>query len=233
MARFAARIMAGEKIADMGIPAEPVVAGVAVKEAVFPFDRFEVDVLLGPEMRSTGEVMGFDESFGMAIAKAQASAGPLLPVRGGTLVVTVNDRDKPTITPIARRFHEMGFEILATVGTATYLKGRGVPARVVKKIHEGRPHCGDSVISGDVDLLINTPLGKLTQRDDYQLRRTALQRGLPYTTTISAASAACDAILALKSREGRVKSLQEWHSWREAVALEAEPQQVDATSATP
>jgi carbamoyl-phosphate synthase large subunit len=105
----------------------------------------------------------------------------------------------------------MGFKILATVGTARYLRSRGVPAESVQKVHEGRPHCGDAIVSGKVQLLINTPLGKLTQRDDYLLRRTALQYGVPYTTTISAASAACDAILARRSRSGSVRSLQEWH----------------------
>ena len=110
LARLAARVMAGEKFADMDVPDEPPVAGVAVKEAVFPFARFEVDILLGPEMRSTGEVMGFDDSFGMAIAKAQASSYNLLPVKGGVLIVTVNDRDKPTVTPILRRLHDLGFD---------------------------------------------------------------------------------------------------------------------------
>ena len=144
----------------------------------------------------------------------------MLPLEG-TVLVTVNDRDKPTVTPIVRRFHEMGFRVLATTGTAAYLKGRGVPVSTVKKVHEGRPHCGDLMVSGAVQLLINTPLGKLTQQDDYLLRRTALQRGIPYTTTISAASAACDAVLARRSRSGSVRSLQEWYEARAAMGAEA------------
>jgi carbamoyl-phosphate synthase large subunit len=209
LARLAARVMAGEKIADMGIPSEPVVAGVAVKEAVFPFNRFEVDVLLGPEMRSTGEVMGFDESFGMAIAKAQAAAGPLLPVRGGRLAVTVNDRDKQTVTPILRRFADMGYEILATKGTHAHLVRLGIPAERIYKVGEGRPHIVDAIVSGEVDLLINTPLGKKSQFDDYAMRRAAITYGVPYMTTMSATSAACDALIALRSRKYSVRTVQE------------------------
>jgi carbamoyl-phosphate synthase large subunit len=126
--------------------------------------------------------------------------------------VTVNDHDKATVTPIVRRFHEMGFRILATEGTARYLNGRGIPVERVLKVHEGRPNPSDLIVSGEVQLLINTPLGKLTQRDDYFIRRTALQHRVPYTTTMSAASAACDAVLALRSRRGTVRCLQEWYS---------------------
>jgi carbamoyl-phosphate synthase large subunit len=209
LARLAARVMAGEKIADLGIPSDPVVAGVAVKEAVFPFDRFEVDVLLGPEMRSTGEVMGFDESFGMAIAKAQAAAGPLLPVKGGKLAVTVNDGDKQTVTPILRRFADMGYEILATKGTYAHLVRLGIPAERIYKVGEGRPHIVDAIVSGEVDLLINTPLGKKSQYDDYAMRRAAITYGVVYMTTMSATSAACDALIALRSRKYAVRTIQE------------------------
>jgi carbamoyl-phosphate synthase large subunit len=184
---------------------------VAVKEAVFPFAKLpNVDTLLGPEMRSTGEVMGIADSFGMAFAKAQIGADGALPL-SGAIFVTVNDSDKPTVLPIVRRFHEMGFAVYATAGTARYLGQRGVPAKLVAKVHEGRPNAIDLVSSGTVQLLINTPLGKLTQRDDYLMRRTALQHRMPYSTTMSAASAACDAILALRSREGQVCALQEWY----------------------
>jgi carbamoyl-phosphate synthase large subunit len=211
LVKLAAGVMVGESLAALVGLDEETPPYVAVKEAVFPFSKLpNVDTLLGPEMRSTGEVMGIADSFGMAFAKAQDGAGGQLPLEG-TVLVTVNDRDKGTVTPIVRRFHEMGFKILATVGTARYLRSRGVPAESVQKVHEGRPHCGDAIVSGKVQLLINTPLGKLTQRDDYLLRRTALQYGVPYTTTISAASAACDAILARRSRSGSVRSLQEWH----------------------
>ena len=209
LARLAARLMAGEKLADMDVPDEPPVAGVAVKEAVFPFSRFEVDILLGPEMRSTGEVMGFDDSFGMAIAKAQASSYNLLPVGGGVLVVTVNDRDKATVTPILRRLHDLGFEIRATKGTHEYLTRLGIPAVRVFKVGEGRPHIVDQIVSGEVAMLINTPMGKKSQYDDYAMRRAAITHNIPYFTTMSATSAACGALIALRSRTYQVRTLQE------------------------
>ena len=208
LARLAARVMAGEKLVDLGVQEEPPVPGVAVKEAVFPFNRFDVDVLLGPEMRSTGEVMGFDDSFGMAFAKAQISAGNPLPEEG-TLIVTVNDSDKETVTPILRRFRDLGFEIMATQGTRDYLERLGVPAERVYKVNEGQPNIVDHIITGDIVLLINTPLGKKSQYDDYAMRRAAITHKLPYLTTMSATSAACDAIIALKSRQREVRSVQE------------------------
>jgi len=208
LARLASRVMVGEKLVDLGVQEEPPVPGVAVKEAVFPFNRFDVDVLLGPEMRSTGEVMGFDDSFGMAFAKAQISAGNPLPEKG-TLIVTVNDSDKETVTPILRRFRDLGFEIMATQGTKNYLDRLGVPAKRVYKVNEGRPSIVDHIITGDVALLINTPLGKKSQYDDYAMRRAAITHKLPYLTTMSATSAACDAIIALKSRQREVRSIQE------------------------
>ena len=208
LARLAARVMAGEKLVDLGVQEEPPVPGVAVKEAAFPFNRFDVDVLLGPEMRSTGEVMGFDDSFGMAFAKAQISAGNPLPEEG-TLIVTVNDSDKETVIPILRRFRDLGFEIMATQGTRDYLERLGVPAERVYKVNEGQPNIVDHIITGDIVLLINTPLGKKSQYDDYAMRRAAITHKLPYLTTMSATSAACDAIIALKSRQREVRSVQE------------------------
>ncbi len=208
LARLAARIMAGERLADLNVPEEPPVPGVAVKEAAFPFNRFDVDVLLGPEMRSTGEVMGFDDSFGMAFAKAQVSAGNVLP-DSGRVIVTVNDGDKATVTPILRRFHDMGFTIMATKGTREYLARLGVPAEPVFKVGENRPNIVDLIVSGEVALLINTPLGKQSQYDDYAMRRAAITYKVPYLTTMSATSAACDAMIALRSREREVRSLQE------------------------
>jgi carbamoyl-phosphate synthase large subunit len=209
LARLAARIMTGEKLADMGLPDEPPVRGVAVKEAAFPFNRFDVDTLLGPEMRSTGEVMGFDDSFGMAFAKAQVSAGNVLPEEPGLMIVTVNDQDKATVTPILRRFHDLGFKILATGGTQEYLARLGVPAERVYKVNEGRPNIVDHIVSGNVKLLINTPLGKKSTFDDYAMRRAAIMYRTPYLTTMSATSAACDALIALKARTRSVRSLQE------------------------
>ena len=208
LARLAARVMAGEKLVDLGVQEEPPVPGVAVKEAAFPFNRFDVDVLLGPEMRSTGEVMGFDDSFGMAFAKAQISAGNPLPEEGA-LIVTVNDSDKETVTPILRRFRDLGFEIMATQGTRNYLDRLGVPTTRVYKVNEGQPSIVDHINTGDIVLLINTPLGKKSQYDDYAMRRAAITHKLPYLTTMSATSAACDAIIALKSRQREVCSIQE------------------------
>jgi carbamoyl-phosphate synthase large subunit len=209
LARVAARVLAGERLVDMGLPEDPVVRDVAVKEAVFPFNKIpDADPQLGPEMRSTGEVMGWADSFGLAFAKAQVSADGSLPLEG-RVVVTVHDRDKPAAAPIVRRFHQLGFEIVATEGTARYLRGRGVPCDFVLKVHEGRPNIIDLLLSGDIQLLLNTPLGKHAQQDDYMIRRAAITRGVPYTTTLSAASAATDAIMALRFRELSVRSLQE------------------------
>jgi carbamoyl-phosphate synthase large subunit len=211
LAKLAAAVMLGRTLDELGVPDELPVAGVAVKEAVFPFTKLPgVDTVLGPEMRSTGEAMGLADSFGMAFAKAQIAADGSLPLEGAVFV-TVNDSDKPTVVPIVRRFHELGFRILATEGTQRYLRARGVPAERVMKVHEGRPNAIDLIVSGEVHLLINTPLGKFTQADDYAIRRAALMHRVPYTTTMSAASAAGDAIIALRSRTGSVRSLQEWH----------------------
>ena len=209
LARLAARVMAGERLRDLGVESDPEVPGVAVKEAVFPFNRFDVDIILGPEMKSTGEVMGFDDSLGMAYAKAQAGAMNVLPKDGGKLVVTVNDRDKATVTPILRRFHDLGFQILATAGTHDYITRLGIPAERILKVGEGRPDLVDLIVSGEVDLLINTPLGKRSQYDDYSMRRAAITHNIPYLTTMSATSAACDAIIALRSVAPQVCSLQE------------------------
>ncbi|CAN5693695.1 carbamoyl-phosphate synthase large subunit [soil metagenome] len=207
-ARLAARLMAGKRIADLDLPDEPPVPGIAVKEAVLPFNKFDVDIILGPEMRSTGEVMGFDESFGMAFAKAELSAGSPVPSEG-TVCVTVNNRDKSTVAPIVRRFHDLGFRIIATEGTWRYLRARGIPADRVFKVGEGRPNIVDLMISGGIQLLINTPLGKKSQYDDYAMRRMAITRKVSYCTTLSAASAACDAAIALRSRVREVRSLQD------------------------
>ncbi|MEX0893671.1 MAG: carbamoyl-phosphate synthase large subunit [Gemmatimonadota bacterium] len=207
-ARLAARVMGGARLADLDVPEEPPVVGVAVKEAVFPFNKFDVDIILGPEMRSTGEVMGFDASFGMAFAKASISAGSALP-SSGTVCVTVNDADKANATTILRRFHDAGFRVLATEGTHRYLRARGVPAELVFKVGEGRPNIVDLLISGEIDLLINTPLGRQSQFDDFALRRAAITYRRPYCTTLSAAAAAVDAAVALASRRREVMSLQE------------------------
>ena len=210
-ASLAAAVMAGKTLDELNLQDSVDQPYVAVKEAVFPFNKLHgVDLILGPEMRSTGEVMGIAESFGMAYAKSQHAADGPLPLEGGVFV-TVNDHDKVTVVPIARRLHELGFRIYATDGTARHLRVRGIPAERVLKVYEGRPNAIDLLVSGQIRLLINTPLGKLTQQDDYTIRAAALAHRVPYTTTMSAASAACDAIIALRSRERTVCSLQEWH----------------------
>ena len=212
LASLAARVMLGETLEDIGFTEEIVPTYVSVKEAVFPFNKFAgTDPVLGPEMRSTGEVMGISDSFGSAFAKAQLAASNGLPLEG-VVLITVIDADKPTVTPIARRFHEMGFEIMATAGTAAYLRARGIPAQRVFKVHEGRPNCLDMIVNRDVQLLVNTPMGKHAQLDDYLLRQAAIVNRVSYTTTMSAASAASDAILSLRSRRPRVQSLQEWQA---------------------
>ena len=212
LASIAARVMAGEKLADIGFTEEVIAPYVAVKEAVFPFNKFrEFDPILGPEMRSTGEVMGTAESFGSAFYKAQLAADNGLPM-SGAIFVSVNDSDKASVTPIVRRFHELGFVIHATEGTGRHLRKLGIPATRVYKVHEGRPHVLDLIVNGTVQLLINTPMGKRAQKDDYSMRQAAIAHHIPYTTTLSAASAACDAVLAMRSRPASVTSLQEWHS---------------------
>jgi carbamoyl-phosphate synthase large subunit len=212
LASLAARVMLGDTLEDVGLVEEIVPPYVSVKEAVFPFNKFAgTDPVLGPEMRSTGEVMGISDSFGSAFAKSQLAASNGLPL-GGSVLITVIDDDKPTVTPIARRFHEMGFEITATAGTAAYLRARGIPARRVFKVHEGRPNCLDMIVNRETQLLINTPMGKHAQLDDYLLRQAAIVNRVSYTTTMSAANAACDAILSLRSRRPRVRALQEWQT---------------------
>ena len=217
LASLAARTMMGETLAEMGFTEEIVPPYVSVKEAVFPFNKFAgTDPVLGPEMKSTGEVMGIADSFGQAFGKAQLAASNGLPVEGAILV-TVNDSDKASVTPIARRFHEMGFRLFATTGTARFLRARGIPCERTLKIHEGRPNCFDLIINRDVQLLINTPFGKHAQRDDYTMRQAAIRHRIPYTTTLSAANAASDAILSIRSRPPGVRSLQEWQGMLEPV----------------
>ena len=212
LASIAARVMTGEKLADIGFTEEIIPPYVAVKEAVFPFNKFrEFDPILGPEMRSTGEVMGTAQSFGSAFYKAQLAADNGLP-HSGAIFVSVNDSDKASVTPIVRRFHELGFGIHATEGTARHLRKLGIPVARVYKVHEGRPHVIDLIVNGTVQLLINTPMGKRAQEDDYSMRQAAIAHHVPYTTTLSAANAACDAVLAIRSRPASVTSLQEWHA---------------------
>ena len=219
LASYAARVMLGETLEQIGFTEEIVPSYVSVKEAVFPFAKFrEFDPILGPEMRSTGEVMGIADTFGEAFAKAERAAGNGLPLQG-TVFVTVSDRDKANAVPIARRFRDLGFSIVATDGTARYLRERDVPCDLVQKVSVARPHGIDLIKNDKVQLLINTPLGKRAQKDDYSLRQAAIAHRVAYTTTLSAANAACDAIQSLKTVETSVRSLQEW----QAMLLPASP----------
>ena len=210
VAKIGARVMAGAKLAEFELDASAVAPHVAVKEAVFPFNRFaNVDIILGPEMRSTGEVMGLAPSFERAFAKAQEGAGVRLP-RDGTAFISVRTADKAASLPIARRLSEMGFRILATRGTATMLREAGIAAESVNKVLEGRPHCVDALRSGDIQLVINTASGAQSVADSFTIRRTALTHGVPHYTTISGARAATAAIGAMRAGTLEVAPLQSY-----------------------
>ena len=197
VAKIAARVMAGEPLSKFTLGMKLCNGHVAVKEAVFPFNRFPgVDTLLGPEMKSTGEVMGLDRDFGRAFAKSQLASGVRLPQQG-TVFVSVRDSDKAAITPIAAKLTTLGFHILATAGTCKHLNDHGIDAAFVKKVAEGRPHVLDSMKNGEVHLVINTTEGAVAIKDSYSLRRTALTSELPYYTTVAGARAAVEAIEAL------------------------------------
>jgi carbamoyl-phosphate synthase large subunit len=215
LAKMAARIMLGEKIADLGLPAEDApLEHVSVKEAVLPFDRFEgSDAVLGPEMRSTGEVMGVARDFPSAFAKAQAAAGAALP-DSGTVFITVTDSDKPAAVAVAQLLHDLGFTIVATRGTAEAIQRWGVPARVINKIADGSPHVVDLIESGEVDLVVNTPTGSGARTDGWEIRRAAVARGIPALTTLSAGLSAARAIAAARQGDVGVVSLQELHAAR-------------------
>ncbi len=212
LAKLACRIMLGETLADLDLPRDTTNGHVCVKEAVLPFDRFAgADSLLGPEMRSTGEVMGIARDFPTAFAKAQAAAGATLP-SGGTVFITVADGDKPAATGIATSLHDLGFEIIATRGTAGALNRMGIPARAINKIGEGSPHVVDWIQRGEVDLVINTPVGTGARTDGYEIRSAAVTRGIPCITTISGGMAAARAIAAARRGDPEVISLQEIHA---------------------
>jgi carbamoyl-phosphate synthase large subunit len=211
LAKLAARVMVGEKLRDLGFTSEIVPTHIGVKEAVFPFAKFPgVDTLLGPEMKSTGEVMGIDATFGVAFAKAQLGAGTILPL-DGTAFVSVQDADKAGLLPVARRLAECGFRLIGTRGTAEYLRGHGVPADTVNKVQDGSPHAVDAITAGQVQLVINTPKGSGAHQDSFPLRRAALEWRVPYFTTIAGASAAAEGIDYLRRGGLSVRSLQEYH----------------------
>jgi carbamoyl-phosphate synthase large subunit len=209
VAKLACRIMLGERISGLELPADTDNGYVCVKEAVLPFDRFAgADALLGPEMRSTGEVMGIARDFPTAFAKAQAAAGARLP-SSGTVFITVADNDKPAATGIATQLHDLGFRIVATRGTAQALNRMGIPAEAINKIAEGSPHVVDWIERGDVDLVINTPVGTGARSDGYEIRSVAVARRIPCITTMSGGMAAARAIAAAAHGAPEVISLQQ------------------------
>jgi carbamoyl-phosphate synthase large subunit len=210
IAKIAARVMAGETLASLAPAARPTLAHVAVKEAVFPFNRFPgVDLILGPEMKSTGEVMGLDADFGRAFAKSQLGSGTSLPL-AGTVFVSVRNHDKQAVVEPCRKLVEMGFKLVATSGTAQCLKDAGIPVDVVNKVLEGRPHIVDRMVSGGVQLIFNTTEGSQAISDSFSLRRTALTHAIPYYTTLAGAKASVHAIQALKSGSLEVGALQSY-----------------------
>jgi len=208
LAKLAAKVMAGMTLEELGFTKEIERPYFAVKEAVFPFLKFSgADIILGPEMLSTGEVMGLSDDFGMAFAKSQIAAGTNLPL-GGTVFLSVRDMDKPKAVLVGKKLHELGFKILATRGTCIELIKNNVPSEFVRKVVEGRPNIVDMMINGQVDLIINTTVGEQTIKDSFVIRRTALDRQIPYATTIRGAAAMAKAIEALQKKKIDVKAIQ-------------------------
>ena len=216
LAKVAARAMVGRSLKEQGLTGEISFDHIAVKEAVLPFAKFPgVDTLLGPEMKSTGEVMGIDTDFGLSFHKAQFGAGVRLPT-SGAVFISVNDRDKEAVIPVARRLSELGFRIVATRGTHARLKAHDILAESILKIQQGRPNILDAIKNRSIVLMVNTPAGEAAQADDHKIRQATLQYGIPYTTTLAGASAAVAGIESLK-RNGavRIRSLQEFHGKKE------------------
>jgi carbamoyl-phosphate synthase large subunit len=212
LAQVAARVMAGRTLASLGLEQDLVPAGVFVKSPVFPFVRFPgVDTILGPEMKSTGEVMGGAGSFGMAFMKAMLGVGQRLPEQG-TVCLSVNHDDKADVLPIARELAGMGFRIAGTRGTAAFLRTHGIDASVVYKVNEGRPSLADEIVNRRIAMVINTPLGRESFFDDKAVRRAAMMAGVPCITTITGAAAAVEAIRAMRSEGLDVRALQDYHT---------------------
>jgi carbamoyl-phosphate synthase large subunit len=209
-AKIAAKVMAGKSLAELGITEQPDPKHVSVKEVVFPFSKFPgVDVILGPEMRSTGEVMGIDQSFPLAYAKAQIAAGSVLPTRG-SVFISVRNGDKEAVVPVAKMLADAGFQILATAGTHEVLSKNDVPTTRIPKLREGRPNIQDQIKNGKVQLIINTPTTKGPQTDEGKIRAMAVLNKVPIVTTITGAHAAARAILAMQKEEWGVRPLQEY-----------------------
>ncbi len=210
IAKIAARVIAGERLAAFTLTPRARRAHVAVKEAVFPFARFPgVDLLLGPEMKSTGEVMGLDSDFGRAFAKSQLGSGNTLPLQG-RVFVSVRDHDKSALVEPCGRLVALGFALVATRGTAALLRQAGLPVETVNKVVEGRPHIVDRMLAGEVQLIFNTTEGAQAIEDSFSIRRTALTNEIPYYTTVAGARAAVQAIIALKSGGLEVAPLQSY-----------------------
>jgi len=210
LAKIAARVMAGKSLAELGIVDEIVPKHISVKESVFPFAKFPgVDTILGPEMKSTGEVMGIGDTFAQAYAKAQSGAGVKLPVNG-KVFISVKDSDKKHIVSTAKRLYAQGFELVATRGTASYLQDRGIPVQVVNKVLEGRPHIVDAIKNNEICMVINTTLGAQAVKDSFSIRRNTLINNVAYYTTASGARAAVDGIIAMSQSKLAVKSIQEY-----------------------
>lgn len=210
LAQVAAKVMAGRKLEELGLTAEIKPRHFAVKEAVLPFSRFpEVDIILGPEMRSTGEVMGIDPDFGLAFAKSQLAAGTPLPLEG-KIFVTVANRDKGEAIALSREFSKLGFGIIATAGTAAALRTGEIEVEEVKRLQEGEPNILQYIERGEVGLIINTPSGTGSQTDEARMRQKALARGVSIITTMRAAGAALEGIKMLRKKGMDVLSLQEY-----------------------
>jgi carbamoyl-phosphate synthase large subunit len=209
VAKIAAKVMAGMTLPELGIDREPIPAHVSIKESVFPFRKFVgVDIVLGPEMRSTGEVMGISERFSIAFAKSQLAAGVLLPTKG-RIFVSVSGRHKQQIVDLSARLQNLGFQLMATSGTAKRLEEAGIPVERVKKLGEGKPNLLDHLIDGNVALILNTPSGKGARTDEGRIRAAAVQHGISSITTIQAAEAAVMAMEALREEEMEVQALQD------------------------
>ncbi len=216
LAKVAARVAAGKSLAELGLVDDLVAHGVFVKSPVFPFVRFPgVDTILGPEMKSTGEVMGGAENFGAAFSKAMMGAGQRLPEHG-CVFISVNNSDKQSVLPIARDLAQLGFSLTATRGTAAFLRVHGIDVEVIYKVNEGRPNIADQIVNGKIDLVVNTPLGRDSFFDDRSVRRAATMGQVPCITTLTGASAAVSAIKALRSQALTVRSLQDYYSGVEA-----------------
>jgi carbamoyl-phosphate synthase large subunit len=216
MAKIAARIAAGRTLAELGLVDDLEAAGVFVKSPVFPFVRFPgVDTILGPEMKSTGEVMGGSDNFGVAFGKAMMSTGQSLPEKG-CVFISVNNSDKQTVLPIARDLSQLGFTIVATRGTAAFLRAHGLDVDVVYKVNEGRPNVADHLVNRSIAMIINTPLGRESFFDDRAVRRAATMAQVPCITTLTGASAAVSAIRAMRRQTLTVRSLQDYYAGVEA-----------------